>query len=156
MMISQIQGIIYFNNNSFQDCLNRLNEATQREFNLVIDNNSPILIFARSSELVARHLLLINRIYQNPLEQANSSTFMLNGAQVLISEFPRYALNLYQLADLSAPNRAINILGMARANAQLRYNDEAVKFYRKLLVQISSSNNTDPLFSQEATDFITQ
>ncbi|CAF4660887.1 unnamed protein product, partial [Rotaria sp. Silwood2] len=106
-----------------------LNEATQREFNLVIDNNSPILIFARSSELVARHLLLINRIYQNPLEQANSSTFMLNGAQVLISEFPRYALNLYQLADLSAPNRAINILGMARANAQLRYNDEAVKFY---------------------------
>ncbi|CAF3351042.1 unnamed protein product [Rotaria sp. Silwood2] len=156
MMISQIQGIIYFKNNSFQDCLNILNEATQREFNLVIDNNSPILIFARSSELLAMHLLLIHRIYQNQLGQANTSTFMLNGAQVLISEFPRYALNLYQSEDLSAPNRTINILGMARANAQLHNNDEAIKFYRKLLTQINFSNTTDPLFSQEATDFITQ
>ncbi|CAF3861055.1 unnamed protein product [Rotaria sp. Silwood1] len=155
MMISQIQGIIYFKNNSYQECLNILNEATQRELNLVIDNNSPILIYARSSELLAMHLLLIHRIYQNQSEPS-IPTFMLNGTQVSISEFPQYALNLYQIADISAPNRAINILGMARANSQLRSNDEAVKFYRKLLDQINASNNTDPLFSQEATDFIAQ
>ncbi|CAF4914218.1 unnamed protein product, partial [Rotaria sp. Silwood1] len=105
MMIPQIQGIIYFKNDSYQDCLNILNEATQHELNFVIDNNSSIIIYA---------------------------------------------------PDISAPNRAINILGMARANAQLRSNDEAVKFYQKLLDQINSSNNTDQLFSQEATDFIAQ
>ncbi|CAF3694868.1 unnamed protein product [Rotaria sp. Silwood1] len=156
MMISQIQGIIYYKNDSYQDCLNILNEVTQRELNLVIDNNSPILIYARSSELLAMHLLLIHRKYQNQSGSATPFTFMLNGTQISISEFPQYALNLYQIADISAPNRSINILGMARANAQLGSDNEAVKFYRKLLDQINPLNNTDPLFSQEATYFIAQ
>ncbi|CAF4681163.1 unnamed protein product [Rotaria sp. Silwood1] len=156
MMISQIQGIIYYKNDSYQDCLNILNEVTQRELNLVIDNNSPILIYARSSELLAMHLLLIHRKYQNQSGSATPFTFMLNGTQISISEFPQYALNLYQIADISAPNRSINILGMARANAQLGSDNEAVKFYRKLLDQINPSNNTDPVFSQEATYFIAQ
>jgi hypothetical protein len=63
MMISQVRGIIYFKNNSIQECLNVLNDAAQRENDLVIDNNSPTLIFARSSELLAMHLLLIQRNY---------------------------------------------------------------------------------------------
>ena len=63
MMISQVHGIIFYKNNSFQDCLNVLNDATQSEFDLVVADNSPILIFARSSELLAMHLLLIQRVY---------------------------------------------------------------------------------------------
>jgi len=81
---------------------------------------------------------------------------MLNGTQVSVNDFPRLALNLYQTANLSAPNRAINILGMARSNSQLRYNGLAATFYQTLLNQMQSSNNSDPIFSQEATDFIAQ
>lgn len=71
MMISQIRGIIYYKNNSYQECLNILNNATQREFQLVNDNNSPTLLFARSSELLAMHLLLIGRYYQEPTVSRN-------------------------------------------------------------------------------------
>jgi hypothetical protein len=48
-----------------------LNAATQRELQLVIDNDSPNLIFARSSELLAMHLLLIQREYQDQLVSLN-------------------------------------------------------------------------------------
>jgi len=64
LMLPFIQGIIYYKNASYQQCLNVLNDATQTEFNLVLDNNSPTLIYARASELLAIHLLLIHRIYQ--------------------------------------------------------------------------------------------
>ncbi len=67
MMISQVHGIIFYKNNSFQDCLNVLNDATQSEFDLVVADNSPILIFARSSELLAMHLLMIHEKYQEEL-----------------------------------------------------------------------------------------
>jgi hypothetical protein len=60
MMISQIRGIRYYINQSWQECLNELNNATQREATLVADSNTPTLIFARSSELLAMHLLLIH------------------------------------------------------------------------------------------------
>lgn len=66
MMIPQVYGIIYYKNGSFQECLSVLYEASQREFELVIDNNSPILIFALSSNFLAMHLLLIHRYYQEP------------------------------------------------------------------------------------------
>jgi len=59
-MISQIRGIRYYINQSWQECLNELNNATQREATLVADSNTPTLIFARSSELLAMHLLLIH------------------------------------------------------------------------------------------------
>ncbi len=59
MMISQIRGIRYYVNQSWQECLDELNNANQREATLVADANTPTLIFARSSELLAMHLLLI-------------------------------------------------------------------------------------------------
>ena len=71
MMIAQVRGIIYYQSNSFQECLNVLNDATQREFNLVSDYNSPALIFARSSELLAVHLLLINTLFRSPSVNLN-------------------------------------------------------------------------------------
>lgn len=64
MMIDQIHGIIYYKNNSFQECLTILNDATQREFDLVTDNLSPSLTFARSSGILSIHLLLIHGKYQ--------------------------------------------------------------------------------------------
>lgn len=84
------------------------------------------------------------------------SSLMIDNIQVPLSEFPQRALNLYQMATLSTPNRAINILGMARANAQLRNIGEAIKFYQMLLAQINLSKNQDPTFSQEATNFIAE
>jgi hypothetical protein len=61
LMILQVRGIIYFKNKTWQECLTVLDDATQRESRLVPDVNSPILVFARSSELLAMHLLLIHR-----------------------------------------------------------------------------------------------
>lgn len=61
LMSLQVRGIIYFKNKTWQECLTVLDEATQREARLIPDVNSPILIFARSSELLAMHLLLIHR-----------------------------------------------------------------------------------------------
>ncbi|CAF0966927.1 unnamed protein product [Adineta steineri] len=159
LMINQVYGIIYYQNNSFRDCLSILDAATQREFSLVIDNNSPILIYARSSELLAMHLLLIQRVAYGNLSAtaiANLPTFTLNGTQVSVSQFSQYALNLYQIANLSSPNRAINILGAARANSQLLLNNVAAGYYQMLLDQISSQNASDPVFFQEAINFIAQ
>ena len=67
MMIPQILGIRYYVNRSWQECLNELNTATQLESMLVADGNSPTLIFARSSELLAMHLLIIHEKYQEQL-----------------------------------------------------------------------------------------
>jgi hypothetical protein len=75
MMISQISGIRYYVNQSWQECLNELNNATQRETTLVPDSNTPPLIFARSSELLAMHLLLIHKKSQ---EQSVSNRFCFN------------------------------------------------------------------------------
>lgn len=86
----------------------------------------------------------------------NSTKYELNGTHVFVSDFPKYASTLYRAANLSAPNRAVNTLGTARAYAQRRLNSDAVKVYQKLLVQISVLNNTDDTFSQEATGFKTQ
>jgi hypothetical protein len=68
-MISQIRGIRYYVNQSWQECLKELNNATQREATLIADSNTPTLIFARSSELLAMHLLLI---YTKYLQQSVS------------------------------------------------------------------------------------
>jgi hypothetical protein len=79
----------------------------------------------------------------------------LNGTNVSINEFPTRALALYQEANSSAPNRAINTLGMARANLQMGDETEAIRLYQALLTQMTSSNNSDPIFSEEALSIIT-
>jgi uncharacterized protein HemY len=74
----------------------------------------------------------------------------LNGANVSIDQFPTRALALYQRVNSSAPNRAINTLGMARANLQMGNTEQAVQLYQALLTLTTSSNNADPIFSEEA------
>ena len=66
MMILQIRGIQNYVNQSWQSCLDRLNDAVQIEMTLVPDSNTPNLLFTRSSEVLAMHLLLI---YQNLQKQ---------------------------------------------------------------------------------------
>jgi hypothetical protein len=78
----------------------------------------------------------------------------LNGAQISINDFPTQALTLCQTANSTAPNRAINILGMARANSQSNNYTEAVRLYNVLRTQMNSSNHSDPIFLQEATNVI--
>ncbi len=67
MMLPQILAMRYYITGSWQECLNELNAATQLESMLVADGNSPTLIFARSSELLAMHLLMIHEKYQEEL-----------------------------------------------------------------------------------------
>jgi predicted Zn-dependent protease with MMP-like domain len=74
----------------------------------------------------------------------------LNGTIVSINEFPTRALSLYQTANLTGPNRAINTLGMARSNLQSGNTNAAVNLYKMLLIQMNSSNDSDPIFLQEA------
>jgi hypothetical protein len=61
LMISQIRAIQHYANGSSEACLSELKKAAEREVLLVPDNNSPYLIFIRSSELLALHLLLIHK-----------------------------------------------------------------------------------------------
>jgi hypothetical protein len=63
-MIPQILGMRHYVNESWQECLNELNTATQLEATLIAGGNSPTLIFARSSELLGMHLLIIYEKHQ--------------------------------------------------------------------------------------------
>ena len=73
---------------------------------------------------------------------------MLNGVNVSIQDFPNRALTLYQSANTSEPNRAINTLGMAQSNSQLGNNTAAQQLYQTLLAQMNSSNTANQIFSQ--------
>lgn len=73
-----------------------------------------------------------------------------------INDFAQRAFDLYEIANSTAPNRAINILGKARSYTQLRRNDDAARIYRILIDQITSTNTSDPVFSEEATNFLMQ
>ena len=64
MMIPQILGMRHYVNESWQECINELNAATQFETTLIPGAYNPTLIFARSSELLAMHLLIIYEKYQ--------------------------------------------------------------------------------------------
>ena len=60
MMIPQLNGIRHYVNGSWQEALNELYTAVRLETKLVADGNSPTLVFARSTELLAMHLLLMH------------------------------------------------------------------------------------------------
>lgn len=64
MMIPQVLAMRHYLNQSWQDCLNELNTATQLEASLISSGSSPTLVFARSNELLAMHLLLMHEKYQ--------------------------------------------------------------------------------------------
>ena len=59
-MIPQLHGIRHYVNGSWQEALNEFYTAVQLESKLVADGNSPTLVFARSTELLATHLLLMH------------------------------------------------------------------------------------------------
>lgn len=77
-MISQIRAIRYYANGSLEACLSELNWAAEREMLLVVDNNSPYLIFIRSSELLALHLLLIHKDKPNGRVCINPNRMSVN------------------------------------------------------------------------------
>jgi hypothetical protein len=85
MMIPQILGMRYYITGSWQECLNELNAATQLESTLIADGNSPTLIFARSSELLAMHLLIIHEKYQEQLVSTDKANdFPNNNKNIFI------------------------------------------------------------------------
>jgi hypothetical protein len=77
MMIPQILGMRYYVNGSWQECLNELSAANKLELTLITGGNSPTLIFARSSELLAMHLLIIYEKHQEHLVSISQTNFIL-------------------------------------------------------------------------------
>ena len=68
MMIPQVFGMRHYVNESWQECLNELHTAFQLEAVLATDDNGPTLIYARSSEVLAMHLLLIHeQLHEAPV-----------------------------------------------------------------------------------------
>ena len=154
MMVPQVLGMRHYLNGSWQDCLNELNAAYQIESSLVADGNSATLVFARSAELLGMHLLLIYEKHQDALIWTNRTTYKLNGTRMSIEKFPSLALQLYKQADVMAPNRAINSVGMARSHAHLDQHGIAANLYQQLIFQMSSSNNTDGSFLKEPNAYL--
>ena len=71
-----------------------------------------------------------------------------------MGDFPKRAMDLYRWANLTGVHRAINTLGIARANTQLRNYAEATRLYRVLQAQMNTSNATEVIFLQELNGFI--
>jgi len=80
--------------------------------------------------------------------------YTLNGSETSVDKFPLIALNLYKKADQTAPNRAINTLGMARSNAHLDQHSIATGLYQQLLFQMTSSNHSDDSFLKEGNEYL--
>lgn len=79
---------------------------------------------------------------------------MFNGTQTSIAKFPSIALKLYKIADQTAPNRAINTLGLARSNAHLNRHSIAVGLYQQLSFQMTSSHYHDENFLKEPNEYL--
>lgn len=63
-MISQVRGVRAYLNESWQECLNELNTAVQRELQYPPDSSSPTVPMVRSSEMLAMHLLFMHERFQ--------------------------------------------------------------------------------------------
>ena len=87
MMLPQILGMRYYVTGSWQNCLNELTAAIQVESMLIAGGNSPTLIYARSSELLAMHLLIIYDKYR----EQSVSIFVINRIKRTI-RFRRFGL----------------------------------------------------------------
>ncbi|UJR31503.1 hypothetical protein I4U23_018992 [Adineta vaga] len=156
LMAPQILAMRYYVNGLWQECLNELYTATQLESTAVSNGNNPTLIFARSSELLAMHLLLMYETYQEDTKWNNSSVYKLNGSEISLDKFPSMALDFYQKEDQIAPNRAINTLGMARLNVHLNHENIATSLYQQLVFQMTSANYSDENFLREANQYLEQ
>lgn len=86
----------------------------------------------------------------------SSSTYTLNGTATAVENFPSIALELFKQADHNAPNRAINTLGMARANALLDRESAAVGLYQQLSFQMTSGNYSDDVLLQQVNRYLEQ
>lgn len=64
MMIPQIVGMRYYINGLWQESLNEFYAASHIESKLLSNGRSHTLVFARSIELLATHLIMIYKHYQ--------------------------------------------------------------------------------------------
>jgi hypothetical protein len=81
----------------------------------------------------------------------------LNNETISVSDFPSYALRLYEIENQTDPNRIVNVLGMARAYAQIGRTKEANQIYEKLLQDWSDSTfspSIDRVVIEEATAYL--
>ena len=152
LMVSQISALRWCLSGSLVNCLTELDNATQVESALFDDSTASSLVTLRSGELFALYLLITHRNYSK-----FASAYVINGRILSVIDFPSYALNLYQKANRTAPHRAVNSLGTARAYVQMGQISEANKLYRMLLQQWSNAScrsNVNQMVINEANDYL--
>lgn len=151
-MVSEINALRWCLNGSMSNCLVELDKATQIEWSIGDDYKMPYILHIRASELFAFYLLITHRYYSSL-----ASIYTLNNSAVAIADFPSYALHLYTRENQTAPHRAVNSLGMARAYSQMGQVDQASEIYEKLLHDWSIStfsSEIDRLVITEATNYL--
>lgn len=152
IMISQINALRWCLNGSMTHCLVELDKATQMESSIGNDHNRPYILHIHASELLAFYLLITHRYY-SPL----ALTYPLNNSIVSITEFPSYALRLYNKENQTEPHRAVNLLGIARAYSQMGRIDEASQIYERFLRDWSDSTfspEIDRVVITEAVNYL--
>lgn len=151
-MVSEINALRWCLNGSMSNCLVELDKATQIEWSIGDDYKMPYILHIRASELFAFYLLITHRYYSSL-----ASIYTLNNSAVALADFPSYALHLYTRENQTAPHRAVNSLGMARAYSQMGQVDQASEIYEKLLHDWSIStfsSEIDRLVITEATNYL--
>ena len=152
LMITQINVIQLYLNQSFDECLLQLERLMQIETSLSNDYNRPKLLFIRSSELFSLFLLLIHRYHYSYL-----SIYKLNNLTLSINDFPSYSLYLYKQENQTDPHRIVNTLGIARSYSQMGDINEAIQLYENILQTCSDStfsSKIDRIIIEEATDYL--
>lgn len=133
-LVSEINALRWCLNGSMLNCLIELDKTTQIESSIGDDYQRPYVLHIYAAELFAFYLLITHRYYFSL-----ASTYTFNNSAIAITDFPSYALRLYARENQTAPHRAVNSLGMARAYSQMGQIDQASEIYRKILRDWSDS-----------------
>ncbi|CAF1446898.1 unnamed protein product, partial [Rotaria sordida] len=152
ILVLQVKALRWCFDEEIERCLIGLETATEIEFSLVKDLDNPEIVYIRSAELFAFYLLVFHRSYSRV-----SSAYDLHYSSVPITDFPSIAFDLYEKTNRTAPYRGINMLGMARAQAQMGHRAEASQLYQRLLHNWSHSlfsSSIDQIVIQEAIDYL--
>jgi len=151
LMRLQIIALGWCFNGSMNNCLTNLAQATQIESSISDDYNRPDILHIRASELFALYLLITRQYYPTV-----NFTYQLNNETISVQNYSSYALKLYQNENQTEPFRAVNLLGMARAHAQLGHEEQACRIYAHILhtwIDSIHSLAIDHVVITEANDY---
>lgn len=152
LMRLQILALRWCLNGSMNNCLIELEQATQLESLLNNDYNRPNILHIRASELFALYLLITHQYYPTL-----ASSYQLKNQTISVNDLSSYALEIYRRENQTEPFRADNLLGMARAYAQLGHTKQAYRVYKDIQhnwANSTDSSRIDRIVAEEANYYI--